>query len=159
LDACDPFAVLSIVNVSLLLPPRETDDGLKLFVKPGRSVATVKLALAVPLFPALDVRSPETFMYVPAEPPTTSTVSEHDAEAATEPSLKAIVPPPLGAVSVPPQVVEAFAGAAIVTPAGKMSVNAKSATGDPTSLAISNRSVETPPGPIVPGTKAFEKLG
>ncbi len=56
------FALLSMSNVSVARVPSGPDEGEKLFEKPGRASLTVKSALAGPLFPASDVRSPLTFM-------------------------------------------------------------------------------------------------
>ena len=66
-----------MVKVSVLRPPRETELGAKLLLKPGRLVETVRLVLAVPLFPALDVRSPDTLMCVPGVLLVTSTEMPH----------------------------------------------------------------------------------
>ena len=61
-SASEPKAGLSIVNVRVLRPPRGTLDGEKLLENPGRSSSTVKLAVASPLLPALEVRSPDVLV-------------------------------------------------------------------------------------------------
>ncbi|HSG98973.1 MAG TPA: hypothetical protein VLB27_02925, partial [candidate division Zixibacteria bacterium] len=153
------LAVLSIVKVSVLLAPRETEPGVKTFVNPGLSVATVKVALAESLFPALEVRVPETFMCAPEVAPVTSTLTKHDEKMATAPSLKVIVVPPLGAARVPAHVVAGFAGLAITREAGRVSVKARSLAGVSPLFVISKRSVEVPPGPIVSGRNTLLKDG
>ena len=75
------------------------------------------------------------------------------------PPLKVTVPPPLGAVSVPPQVVTGLAGVARVTPAGRVSVKARSVIGVPWSLPMENTSRLVLPGPMVSGWKTLEKDG
>ncbi len=61
LAAC-PLAVLSMVNVRVLVSPGVMVLGEKLLLNPGLPASTVRVAVAVPLLPALDVRSPETFV-------------------------------------------------------------------------------------------------
>ncbi len=48
-----------MVSVRTLVPPAEMVLGTKLLMSPGRPPSTFKVALAVPLLPALDVKSPE----------------------------------------------------------------------------------------------------
>lgn len=69
--------------------------------------------------------------------------------------------PPLGALRVPPpeQVVLARAGVAMVTPAGRVSENARLVTGLAVALVIVNWSVLALPGPIVDGSKDLTKAG
>ncbi len=63
-------------------------------------------------------------------------------------------------MTVPPaQVVVAFDGAAMVTPAGRTSVNARSVTGVPDGFVIENVSVDTLPGPMVSGANTLRKVG
>ena len=52
------LAVLSRVMVRVLFPFKLIDAGLKLLEALGRFVATIRLAVAVPLFPALELKSP-----------------------------------------------------------------------------------------------------
>jgi hypothetical protein len=157
-EAADGLAVLSMVNVSALRPPRGTELGAKLLTNPGLFVATVRSAVAEPLFPALDVRSPDVLVWTPTVPLVTSTEMLQLPKAPTTPSLNVIVPPPGGALRVPPHDVAAFAELAITTPAGRTSVNARSDTGEETKLTMSNLKVETLPGPIVSGAKVLSKL-
>ena len=42
------LALLSMVKVRVLLPPKKTVSGLKLLLNPGRSAVTVRAAEAVP---------------------------------------------------------------------------------------------------------------
>jgi hypothetical protein len=148
-----------MVKVNVLRAPKTMEFGEKALLKPGRFVTTVRPALAGPLLPALDVKSPDTFICVPGVLLVTSTVIEHILLPATTPAVKVIVPPPSGAVRVPPHVELALAGVAIVTPAGKVSVNASRVAGDAAPLMISKVRVLTLPGPIVVGPKDFEKDG
>jgi len=76
------------------------------------------------------------------------TINVQVVPPATEPSLKVIVPPPSGAVRMPPvQVDTSLAGVAIVTSAGRVSVNARSVTGEPELvLLIVKMRVEVAPG-------------
>jgi hypothetical protein len=57
--AAEGFAVLSMVNVRVLLDPIGTEAGAKALVNPGLDVDTVRSSVAGPLLPASDVRSPE----------------------------------------------------------------------------------------------------
>jgi len=52
------------VKVSVLRPPMFSVSGEKLLVKPGRLAVTTRSAVAGPLLPALDVRSPLTLVCV-----------------------------------------------------------------------------------------------
>ena len=155
-----PAQLLSIVKLRVLRPPNGTVDGAKLLVKPGRSAATVRSAVAGPLLPALEVRSPETFMYVAATLAVTFTTIVQVWNAPTIPSARVIVPPPSGAVCVPRQELETKAGAASVTPDGRVSLNANWLAGAlDSALLIVKVSALTLPEPMVAGVKAFEKLG
>jgi len=157
LETREPIAVLSMVKVRRLVAPSWTMAGLKLLEKPGRSSAMVSVAVAGPLLPAVDVKSPETFWCDPRVLPVTSTVIWQLEKAPTAPSVSVIVVPPSGAVRVPPQVFERKAGAAMVSAAGRVSVNARSVSGCGLSEVIVNVSVLTLPEPMVPGLKVFEK--
>jgi hypothetical protein len=135
--------------------------GEKLLVNPGRFVATVKSALAVPWLPAFEVRVPDTFMCVPGVLLVTLTVTLQVALAMTCPLLKEIVVPPAGAVTTPlVQVVPAAAGVAMVTPAGRTSLKARFMTPVECALLLMTKvSVLTLPGPIVAGEKLLVKVG
>ena len=122
------LAVLSMVNVRVLRPPNGTELGEKPLVNPGSSMATAKSAVAGPLLPAPEVRSPDTFVWVPGVLLVTSAEMVHVAKDPILPSLNVMVPPPSGTVTIPSQVDVTFAGAAIVTPAGRLSVKARSRT-------------------------------
>ena len=162
-DTGDPLRELSMVNVKVLLPPSGTVDGAKLLENPGRSVATVKSSVAVPLSGPLEVRTLDVFVCAPGVPAVTSTLTVHVSPPPSRPSLKVIVPPPAGAVTTPSsQVVAAFAGVAMSTSpgtVGRVSVKARSVTGVPVPLVIVNVSVETEPGPIVSGAKTLLNAG
>jgi len=157
----EAFNILSIVKVNVDVPPKLTELGEKDFEKPGKEELTVKFALDPPLVPADEVSSPETFIWTPALDEVTFTVMAQELNPATEPPLYVIVPPPSGAVSVPPlQFVEAIAGSAIVTPAGSTSVKSNIVTPEALPvLSMLNVSVLTLPGPIVAGENDFEKPG
>src|SRR6056297_804784 len=73
------------------------------------------------------------------------------------PPESVMVVPPSGALSVPPQSESAEAGSAIVTPAGRLSLNARLETGKAPKFSISKRSVVALPGPIVAGLNDFSK--
>lgn len=77
--------------------------------------------------------------------------------------LSVIVEPPSGAVIEPVRpgshVVVTLAGSAIVTPAGKLSVNDNPVTGDAEPLVIVKVIVLTDPGPIVLGVNTFVMVG
>lgn len=160
-DSTVPLAELSIVNVRVLRLPNGTDDGEKLLVKPGRSVATVRSAVAAPLLPALDVRSPETLVWVPTFELVTSTSTVQVAPAATSPSENVMVPPPSGAMSVAgPQSVVGAAGSARTIPAGKVSVKPMPVAGlPPPLLSMVKTSRLALPGPMVAGEKDLENEG
>lgn len=152
------FAVLSMVNVKVLIPPRGMVSGLKLFEKPGRPGSTVSVASVGPWLPALEVRSPVVFK--PVAVAVTLTVTTHALEAPSLAPLRLMVVPPSGAVSTAStQLVNALAGSAIVIPVGKVSVKARSETGSELLLVISNRSVEALPGPMVAGVNDLLNAG
>ena len=66
--------------------------------------------------------------------------------------LRGRVDPPSGAVTTPSiHVVTALAGVAMVVPAGRLSVNARSLTGDELPLVMVKVRVAVLPGPIVAG--------
>lgn len=138
----------------------------------GRLVSTVSDALDIPLLPALDVRSPDVLVTVPAVLDVTLTETEHDELGATLPLDKEIVDPPSGAdTEVPtpgrpllpsptlPHVVVALEGVAIVTPAGRVFVNARFVTRDPLPFVIWNVSVLALPGAIVDGLNDCVNVG
>ena len=69
-----------------------------------------------------------------------------------------MLPPLAGADKfVAPQLLEALAGSAIVTSAGKTSVKANPVSGPPELFDISKRNVLTLPGPMEAGEKALVK--
>ena len=143
------------------MAPACTLSGSKLLAKFKRRLATVRVAAAVPLLPALEVRSPLVLSKLPATVPTTSTATEQDDMAPTDPPLKVTVEPPDGADSAEatPQVVLALGGEARTTPAGRLSTKARSPTGAPDLLEMVKLSRLALPTPMVSGEKAFEKLG
>jgi hypothetical protein len=61
-DTALEFRELSTVSTRVLRPPKRTVLGLKALSRPGRSVATVRSAVATPLLPAAEVRSPEVLV-------------------------------------------------------------------------------------------------
>ena len=62
------------------------------------------------------------------------------------PPASEIAAPPSGALRVPPQSDSADPGSAMVTPAGRLSVNARLETGEAEKFSISKRSVVVLPG-------------
>jgi hypothetical protein len=155
--AAEEFAVLSMVKVRVLRPPKATALGKKLLEKPGRSAATVRSALAGPLEPLSHVRFDVVFVCVPTVELVTLTVITQELEGARSPASKVIDEPPLAAVTEPTHPVEAFAGEAIVTPAGRLSVNARPRAPVEVEFVMMNCSVVTLPGPMVLGTKDLLK--
>ncbi len=157
------FNELSMVKVRVLRPPRLTEAGAKLLLNPGRSVATVRVSLAVPLSGAEDIRTLLVFMWAPTVLAVTSTLTVQVSPTPRTPPLKVMVPPPAGAVTTPRrQVVEALAGVAMSTSpgiVGSTSVNAMSVIGTVSVLVMVKVSVETLPGPIVSGVKTLVKVG
>ena len=101
--------------------------------------------------------TPDTFVAV--EVPITLTVMLQASLALSVPPVRLMVPPPSGALRVLfSQSVKALDGVAIVTPAGRLSVNAKSVTRVVDSeLSMSKRSVVVLPGPMVAGMNDLEK--
>ena len=64
LVAATVLAVLLMVKLRVLVPPRRMESGPKLLLKSGGGL-TVKLSLAVPLLPRDEVRSPLVLTCVP----------------------------------------------------------------------------------------------
>jgi hypothetical protein len=153
------FAVLSMVKVRVDLPPWEMDEGKKLLKKPGRFVATVRSAAAGPLLPSLEVRSPLTLVWVPGVLAVTFTLMRQEEEGLMAPSLKVMVAPPSGASRIPPHSETAWAGVAMVTPAGRVSIKASSVTEVPLELTMVNCRAAILPGPMVLGEKLRLKAG
>ena len=94
--------------------------------------------------------------------PTTSTATWHDEKPPTEPPLKLIVEPPAVRRQRRPTPHElvALGGEASTTPAGRVSVKARSVTGvEESRLSIVKVSRLTLPTPIVSGANALLKLG
>ena len=81
------FAELSMVKVNVLRSPKLTLPGLKFLEKPGRLVATDKFAVATPLLPELEFRSPVVFVCVPSVLLVTSTVIIQDCPPPTVPPV------------------------------------------------------------------------
>ena len=138
------MALLSSVKVSVLRAPMLRVVGEKLLLKPGRLAATTRSAVAVPLLPALEVRSPETLVWVAIVLLVTLTKIEQAWPPERLPPESVMVVPPAGALSVPPQSESAEAGSAIVTSAGRLSVNASPETDEPEKFSMSKRSVGRP---------------
>lgn len=76
--------LLSIVKVSLLVPPSRIGLGEKLLLNPGAAF-TVRVSLGVPLVPSDEVRAPEVFRCAPASLLVTSTVTVQLEVAGTVP--------------------------------------------------------------------------
>ena len=122
---------------------------------------TVRVAVAVPLLPADEVRSPVTFVWVPTVLLVTSTLSVQVDAPATVPAVRLIDPLDATAVGVPPQVFATPGVGATVTPAGSASV--KSSPVDAVVafavLSIVNVSVLVPPLAIGSSANAFVNTG
>jgi hypothetical protein len=139
--------------------PNCTVVGWKLLLNPGLSATTVRVADALPLLPACEVRSPDVFTYVPGVPIVTPTLIVHAVCPANLPSLREIELPPSGALNVPSQLETALDGVAIVMPLGRLSVNARPLTGPVDPFVIVNWSVLMLPGPMVLGANDFVNVG
>ncbi len=121
---------LSMVKVMVLLPLTEIAAGAKLLAMVGMPEATVKFAEAVPLFPALEVRSPVVLDKVPAVELVTFTEITQELRPDNSPLEKLIELPPGTAVTVPEKQFELTLGAlAITIPVGKLSVKLRSVSG------------------------------
>ena len=119
-----------MVKVMVLLPPIEIEDGAKLLVTVGMSEATVKFADAVPLFPALEVRSPVVLDKVPEEEAVTLTEITQELRPDNSPLEKLIEFPPGTAETVPEKQDELTLGElAITIPAGRLSIKLRSLSG------------------------------
>ena len=154
------LAVLSIVKVSVLTPPRGMDAGAKPLLKPGLLVATVRSSVAEPLLPALDVRPLVVLVCVPGVLLVTLTEITQLPATPKRALLKEMVVPPSTASRIASaQSVKAFAGVAIFIPAGKASTNARSVTGFGSKFVIVKERVLPLPGPIVLGKKTLLKVG
>ena len=128
-------------------------------VKPGCGL-TVKVALAVPLRPEEELRVPEVFSMAPAAVPITSTWMRQLLPAATLPPLRLKLPLPAVAVNVPPQLLLLFAGVAITSPAGKLSVKARLfAARAEALLSMVKLSLLGRPKPTEVGAKLFANAG
>lgn len=126
-SATAPAAVLGMVIVSVDVPPVvnvagendfEITDGV-LIVR-----SAVVGALFVTFCVSVSALAGIVLVYVPDTMPVTDVMMVHVAAAARLPPLKATVVLPAVAVTVPPQVVDAFGDDATVTPLGNVSVNA-----------------------------------
>jgi hypothetical protein len=115
------------------------------------------------LLPALELKVTAGLVCIPGVLAVTSTVTVQDEKLASSASESVMVEPPLGALKLPAesrgQSVEAIAGSAIITAAGKASVKAILVTGVPLPLVIVNVIVLTLPGPIVSGVKTLLSVG
>lgn len=117
---------LSIVKVRVEVAPCTIEDGENALVKVGIGDALiVRVALAEPELPRLDVRSPEVFTYVSARTEVTSTEMAQLAPVGTPAPDRLTLPAPAAAVTVPPvQELETLGAVATVTPVGKVSLKA-----------------------------------
>ena len=132
-------------------------------LKPGKVSSTIRSSEALPLLPREEVNSPDTFICVPNALLVTFTLTVHTSKAPTPKPVILIVLPPSGALSVLVslriQVLDALAGLAMVTPAGSVSLKARSSACSASSLVMVKISVLTLPGPMVSGLKALLKPG
>ena len=76
-----PLSELSMVKVRVLRPPNSTVAGSKLLLKPGRSISTISMSVAVPLLPKVELRAPEVLVWVVSDPSTASAVDVDDDRA------------------------------------------------------------------------------
>ena len=127
----------------------------------GSSVGTDSVACApCPFVPSDDVMAPlpMVLMWLPTVPETTVTVTWQ--RPGVSPLFAGIVPPvsesaavPGAAATTPPHVVVAFAGDAIVTLAGRVSVNAAPVAGSGFGFSRSTVRVDGSPMETVSGVK------
>ena len=137
---------------------------LPIVTSPG--AGTVKVALASVAFsPLLVVKAPmgSVFRWLPAVAVTSTVTVQTPGVVLLPPG---IVPPvkvsvelPAVAESTPPQVLVALGEASIVTPLGKVSVNAAPVAGLVLALLKVMVRVETPPAPMVAGSNALANVG
>ena len=119
-----------MVKVMVLLPPKEIEEGEKLLVTVGMPVLTVKFAEAVPLFPALEVRSSVILVKVPVLEVVTLTEITQEVRPDNSPSEKLIELLPATAETVPEKQFELTLGELAMTiPAGRLSTKLRSVNG------------------------------
>ena len=121
LSTAATLPVLSTVKISVVTPPPSMISATKALLKPG-GVTTLKVAAAVPLEPATEVRGPEVLRWAPGVELVTSTETVHEPVVVTEPPLKLTVEPPATAVIAPPAQVVVAAGVAADADVGRQSV-------------------------------------
>ena len=158
----ETFKRLSIVKVRVERDPSETLDGENDFENPGNAPETIRSAVAAPLLPAEDVKSPDILLCVPSVLEVTSTETvQLELPPTPEPGspVNVMVAPPSGALSVPPQVADALAGVAMNMPAGKLSLNARLVSGLALGLVMVKTSIVVLPGPMLSGVKTLLKVG
>lgn len=139
--------------------PDATVSSLPAFAVGTAFATTVKVALVVPLLPRFDVNAPEVFEFPPTLNDVTSAVT---VQLAPIPTLAPDRVTELAVLdSVPPaQVFDTLTGVVIVTPAGKLLVNAKVvADWLAVPFVMVKVAVETPFCTIELGEKAMLKLG
>lgn len=145
----------------MVWPPSLTGFSENDLVKPsvGPSEGIPIATLAFPLFPASEVRSPETMLNGPSAKRVTPTLAEQLALAPTDPPVKVIVFPPSVALKVPPQSLRGLAGSLRATPAGRFKMNPRLLTAVPLLFWTSKVSSAQLPIPTASGDKLIEKLG
>lgn len=127
----------------------------------GMGAVTSRVAEALPLFPASDVRSPDVLTSIPISLPLTSIEIVQVAPAPTLPPVYEITLLPVTAVRVPPEHDDtSLGGLATTIPTGKLSVKSRlnAATADP-ELSIEKVNVVVPPCGIMAGLKLLLNAG
>lgn len=148
-----------MVKVNVLVPPTKIGFGANALVKVG-AMLTLSVSVAVPLLPREEVKSPVRLTKSPAVEPVTSTLRTQLAPVVTKPPLRLTTPVPDAAVTVPPQVLAVLAGEAIVSPAGRLSVNANVVASTVLAeLSMVKVSVLVPPAAIGSGAKLLANVG
>lgn len=163
-SATAPGAVFGMVIVRTDVSPAEIVAGANALLRVMAAGMTVRFAVAGAELDApcvvVNALGAIVFVYVAATAPVTSTVTVQVEFAPSVPPDNATLAPPAVAVAVPEgHVVAAFGGAAIVTPAGNVSVSviADSETAPGAVFGIVIVRVDVPPAVIVAGENASLK--
>ena len=143
---------LSMVKVSVTVSPCAIGSVANALLNPGGGL-TRRVALAVPLLPRLEVRSPVMLVKSPELLAVTSTESVAVLPAVIVPAVRLIESDPAVAVMVPPAVFATLAGFAITRPAGRVFVNAR-AVASTGLLELSMVNVSVTVSPVVIGSVA-----
>ena len=122
--------------------------------------STLRSAVAVPLLPKSEVKSPVVLLCIPMVLLVTSTLIWQLLDAGTEPLVTVILVPFVTILVAASQLLVIFGAAAIVTSAGKLSTNAKLlAVAVDALLSMLNVKIEVLPGFMMAGAKTLLNNG